>query len=213
VVADLRILTRTRWGRAYVDREVEKAVRTSGFKNSMPPEVQERSVFNQDMGVRLSRLEEGIDYVEKNIGVYPLWNCPAGTGGAALAFATPRAMAKNPEMLVDIGVYGEPTKKGIRCFDALRALQSFVDAPSMWGVSYLTREELRARYDFESYEAVQRKYHATEAFVPLESKIRFMKTAPDADQSHIKWWRLVRLKYEARAKRAAKEAAARGNGA
>jgi FAD/FMN-containing dehydrogenase len=203
LVADLKIFTHTRRGRAYLDRATEKKVRADGFRHAMPLEIAERSVFNQDMGVRLSRLEEGLDYVAKNLEVYPLWNCPAGICPSPLAFVTPRTFGERPEMVVDIGVYGEPRKRGIRCQDALRALQKFVDVPALWGVSYLSREELRACYDFDAFEAVQRKYHARDAFVPLESKMRFAN-ASATKQSHVKWWRLVRVWYEMKASRAAR---------
>ncbi len=40
------------------------------------------------------------------------------------------------EWVVDIGVYGEPTVSSFRHRRVLRELQSFVDAPSSWGVNY-----------------------------------------------------------------------------
>jgi hypothetical protein len=152
------------------------------------------------MGMRLSRLEDGIEYVQQNFGVYPLWNCPAGAGTSETAFAMPRKLAANPEIVVDVGIYGEPKVRGFRFYDALHALQRFVDVPSLWGVSYLTREELREIYDFSAYEAVQTKYHAKEAFVPLESKIHFMQPSPN--QGAVPLWRLVNLYYDLKAKRA-----------
>jgi len=196
IIADLGVFSHTRWGRAHLDREVERKVKATGFRGSMPIELTERCLVNQDMGMRLSRLEEGIEYVQKNLDVHPLWNCPAGSGTTHLAFATPRKLAEKPEMVVDIGIYGEPKVRGYRVFDAARALQTFVDVPSMWGVCYLSAEELRRIYDFESYEAVQRKYHATEAFVPLEEKVRFMNPREGAKQSLIPLWRLVKLWYD-----------------
>jgi delta24-sterol reductase len=199
IIADLSIFSNTTWGRRHLDKEVEKKVATTGFKGTMPIEIQERCLVNQDMGIRLSRLEEGIEYVQKNLDVHPLWNCPAGSGTTNLAFATPRSLAAKPEMVVDIGIYGEPKAKGYRAYDAARALQTFVDVPSMWGVCYLSPEELRRIYDFDSYEAVQRKYHATEAFVPLEQKLRFFKTTEGMKQTHIPLWRLLRVWYDLKA--------------
>jgi len=196
IIADLGFFSTTRWGRAYLDKEVEKKVAATGFKGNMPTEMMERCMVNQDMGMRLSRLEEGIEYVQKNLDVHPLWNCPAGAGTTDLTFAVPRKLAAKPEMVVDIGIYGEPKVKGYRAYDAMRALQTFVDVPSMWGVCYLSPEELRAIYDFDSYEAVQRKYHATETFVPLEQKLRFMKATEGMKQTRIPLWRLVKVWYD-----------------
>jgi FAD binding domain len=200
IIADLKVFSHTRWGRALLDREVEKKVRTTGFKWNMPPALIERCLVQQDMGMRLSRLEEGIEYVQKNLSVYPLWNCPAGQGTIDPSFAIPRRLAASLELIVDIGIYGEPKVRRYQSFDAMRALQKFVDVPSLWGVCYLTPEELRDIYDFDSYHAVQRKYHAADAFVPLESKMQFMKHA-GGKQSRIPLWRLVNLWYDFRARR------------
>ena len=200
IIADLSIFSRTRWGRGYLDREVQKKVAATGFKGNLPMEIAERSMVNQDMGIRLSRLDEGIAYVQKNLGVHPLWNCPAGKGELGLAFATPRKMMERPEMVVDIGIYGEPMAKGYTSKQAIRALQKFVDVPSLWGVSYLSPDELREIYDFGSYEAAQKKYGAADAFVPLESKIRFMPASPEgASEGPDRLWRLKKLWYDWRA--------------
>jgi delta24-sterol reductase len=201
VVADLKIFTRTRWGRALVDRQAEARVRATGFRANMPVELIERCVVNQDMGMRMSRLAEGIEYVQKHLGVYPLWNCAAGPGGLDLPFALPPRRYERKEMIVDIGIYGEPTVRHFRNLDAIAALQKFADAPSLWGVCYLTAEELRETYDFGAYEAAQRKYHAIEAFVPLTEKMRFMRRS-GAKEGPIPLWRLLRLWYDFQARAA-----------
>jgi FAD/FMN-containing dehydrogenase len=197
IVADLRVFSHTRVGRAYLDRAVEKQVASRGFKGNMPVELVERCIINQDMGMTLARLEEGIEYVQKNLKVAPLWNCAVGHA-AGLPFATPRKLPRDTRYVVDIGIYGEPRVRNYRAFAAMRALQKFVDVPSLWGCCYLTAEELREAYDFASYEAVQQRYHAAEAFVPLESKIRFMRAG--GDEGPIPLWRLVNLYYDIRAK-------------
>ena len=175
IIAGPNPILKTRFGRELLDGMVERKVAKDGFQNNMPIDLAERCLVNQDMGVRLSRLEEGIEYVQKNLDVHPLVQLPGQWGSTDLSFAVPRKLAANPEMLVDIGVYGEPKAKDYRAYDAMRALQKFVDVPSMWGVCYLSSEELREVYDFETYEAIQRKYHAADAFLPLEQKLRFMK--------------------------------------
>ncbi|HUJ27865.1 MAG TPA: FAD-binding oxidoreductase [Myxococcales bacterium] len=195
IIAGSNPLMSTRFGREMLAKMVERKVAKDGFQVNMPVELQERCLVNQDMGVRLSRLEEGIEYVQRNLDVHPLWNCPAGSGTTALSFAMPRRLQREPEMVVDIGVYGEPKVKHYRPYDAMRALQKFVDVPSFWGVCYLSNEELREIYDFEAYQAVQRKYHAADAFVPLERKLRFMKPS-EVPQERLPLWRLARLWYD-----------------
>jgi delta24-sterol reductase len=199
IIADLKFFSNTRRGRAYIDREVERKVRDTGFRGNMPVELMERCLIHQDMGVALERLDEGIAWVEEHLDVHPLWNCPCTQGALDLTFASPR---KRAPMVVDIGIYGEPKVRGYRNYDAMRALQKFVDVPSLWGVSYLTPEELRAVYDFDSYEAVQRRYHADEAFVPLFEKMCFMQAS--SKQTRLPLWRLANLYFDLRARLASR---------
>jgi hypothetical protein len=204
VVADLKIFSETRRGRAFLDRRVESQVRTSGFKGNIPIELVERSLVHQDMGMLLGRLDEGIEYVQDKLGVYPLWNCAAGPVSIEQAsretpFTIPRRLRGSREMMVDIGIYGEPTVRDYRNFEAMPALQKFVDVPSLWGVCYLSPEELRDVYDFSAYEAARRKYHADEAFLTLTSKIRFMRPS-GADEGRVRLWRLWNLWYDLRAR-------------
>jgi Delta24-sterol reductase len=197
IVADLPIFSHTRWGRRMLDERVKKQVGVTGFRGNLPFEIIERCLVNQDMGMRLSRLEEGIAWVQEHLGVHPLWNCPAGPGALDLPFAASRRMPDRNEIVVDIGIYGEPTVRGYRSFEAMRALQSFVDVPSLWGVCYLSPEELRAVYDFDAHEAIGRAYHATDAFAPIESKIRFMSPT---GKGPIPLWRLLNLYYDVKAR-------------
>jgi hypothetical protein len=191
VIAGPGLFSSTRWGRELLDREVQRRVARDGFQAGVPAEQAERCLVNQDVGVRLSRLEEGIEHVQRNLDIHPLWNCPVAAGAGSLTFGVPRKLAAEPETVVDIGVYGEPQVRNYRPYDAVRALQKLADVPSFWGVSYLSWQELRELYDFESYEAVQRKYHAADAFLPLEQKLCFMKPREGA-QARPPLWRLAR---------------------
>ncbi len=205
VFADLRVFSETQRGRAFLDRQVEARVRASGFKGNIPTELVERCLVHQDMGMLLDRLDEGIAYVQEHLGVYPLWNCPAGPvsfDGAShgdVPFTIPRRLVGRRDMMVDIGIYGEPSTRDYRNFDAMPALQKFVDVPSLWGVCYLSPEELAAIYDFSQYEAVRRRYHADEAFLSLTSKIHFMRPS-GKPQKRTKLWRLYNLGYDLRAR-------------
>lgn len=145
------------------------------------PEHMHRCMVHQDMGVRLGRLEETVRYTLDNCGVVPVWVCPFrvitrqgalwNAGWAPIA-AEVHAPAAGPEhaadpqdrdagfpiMAVDVGLYGEPTARGFTSRSAIRALQSYVDVPAFWGMSYLTQAELEAVYDFPAYEATRKAY-------------------------------------------------------
>jgi hypothetical protein len=95
--------------------------------------------------------------------------------------------------VVDLGLYGEPGVRPYRCVEAMRALQRRVDVPSLWGVSYLTRDELRATriVDFERYERARQDYHPAGAFPHLDEKVLWVDPAAPLE-GKIPLWRLYR---------------------
>ncbi len=173
------------FARKLIDRITEKQVAEQGFQDGLlTAEERQRCLVFQDLGVKLARLAEGIEYIRSHLNIYPLWNCAL------------RLPAKNgsPEYVVDIGIYGEPKVPDYRHRRIMRALQKFVDLPSFWGISYLTREELRACgiYDFAAYDRARARYHAEDAFLRPEDKIVWLDpTEPDLGK--IPAWRLYRL--------------------
>src|SRR6185437_1412701 len=74
---DFPLLTETTWGRRLVDEDVRQRYGRSGLAadDKMTFLERHRSVINQDMGVTLERLGEGIAWVQERLGVYPIWNC------------------------------------------------------------------------------------------------------------------------------------------
>ncbi|MGK7872794.1 MAG: FAD-binding oxidoreductase [Xenococcaceae cyanobacterium] len=192
IMAGLSFFKNTRWGRTYLDKEVERKVRKQGFQTNMPQEFWERAIVLQDMVVNLNRLQEGIEYVEKNIGVYPLWNCAAKATGHALVPQKPDSA--QDEIVVDIGIYGEPTIPNYRFFTALKELQLFVDFPSFWGVSYLSESETKDRIDLDAYHKLRKRYYAEEAFISLQDKLQ--KANITEDVTPLKYWRLLNLWWD-----------------
>jgi delta24-sterol reductase len=186
--ADFPLLSETRWGRRLLDQATAEAFARQGFADQgLTVLERERCLVLQDVGVRLGRLREGIDWVQAHLAVYPLWNC---------AIRVPEAGVPDvgTTHVVDIGIYGEPAVRRYRCVDAMRALQRLVDCPSLWGVSYLTREELRGAriVDFDRNERVRRRYHAEGAFPHLEEKVVWVDPAAPQASGKIPLWRLYR---------------------
>jgi hypothetical protein len=95
--------------------------------------------------------------------------------------------------LVDIGLYGEPMVPGYRHIRDMRALQQMVDSPSLWGVSYLTWDEITAANPerYARYEQVRRRYNADAAFLHLKEKVVWVDPG-QADRGKIPLWRLYR---------------------
>jgi delta24-sterol reductase len=185
--ADLPLLSETRWGRRLLDQQAAEQFARYGFApQGLTVLERERCLVHQDMGVTSERLREGLAWVQANLGVYPIWNCAIRAPDGAQDAAGARYM-------VDLGLYGEPGVRPYRCVVAMRALQRRVDVPSLWGVSYLTRDELRATriVDFERYERARQDYHAAGAFPHLDEKVLWVDPAAPLE-GKIPLWRLYR---------------------
>jgi len=246
-VAGLPLLSNSRAGRALLDRsQLDEAAALppggwfgqSAANPRWSAEDLLRCLVHQDMGVRLSRVPEVLEYQRARLGVYPIWVCPyrvfsprgalwsAGwaraaeeevAAGRARADALGAAAARDaddplswhfppgavpprsgfPFMACDIGIYGEPTVRGFRGRRDVHALQILVDAPSFWGMSFLTREEIATKYDFISYAAMRMRYGASAdansapALLDIRDKTSYCDlNAPDPGP--IPMWRVVR---------------------
>jgi hypothetical protein len=169
------------------------SIRDQGYKRGLHPvDVSALDQINQDMGVRLERLAEGVRWIEEHLGVYPIWNCAVRLPDAA------RATFKGSSHLVDLGIYGEPKVAGYRRVSAMRALQTMADIPSLWGVSYLSWAQLSNTFPerYARYERARQQVAADAAFLHLRDKVVWI--APDApDPGPIPMWRL-RRSYGAR---------------
>jgi hypothetical protein len=190
-------LCRQRWFRKFVDQAAEKQrlqnKSISAVGNMSFAEMQ-RNVVLQDMGIRLQRLKEGLQWNIDNLGVYPTWVCPVyqpDMNDHLKRKPYVRVPKNDPEnaWLVDIGLYGEPTVEPFYHHQTVRRLQQFVDYPSKWGVSYLDKADVQ-----QELAALRARYHATEAFVPLEEKVTFRDGDKDArdTEAKIPAWRLYR---------------------
>jgi hypothetical protein len=177
---NLPVLTNRRFFRRMIDRKTAG----SGFENDtrLSSEDLERCIVLQDMGIRLSRLEEGIAWVQRRLGVYPLWICAVDTRRGLKGF--------NAEgWIVDVGIYGEPTIRPYRHFRVLAELQDFFDCVSVWGVAYNENADAVR----ERHRPLRERWHAYDAFPGLEEKV-ISRNMTDAnlDEGPIPNWRLVR---------------------
>jgi Delta24-sterol reductase len=186
--------------RRFFRRIIDKKTANIGFENrsKLSRRDLERCFVLQDMGIRLSRLEEGIAWVERRLGVYPLWICATDPRRSLKYTKDYRVI--NPdfargmeeikeEWIVDIGIYGEPSVQPFQHFRVLAELQHFVDCPSVWGTAYNENPDaLRERY-----RPLRQRWHAYDAFPGLEEKIvaHNMKDA-NLNEGPIPSWRFVR---------------------
>lgn len=184
---DFPLLSETEWGRRQMDESVKAVYNKHGFMTSdLSIEERNRCVISQDMGVRLDRLREANEWVQERLRVYPLWNC-------AVDLSKESRERLETSHLVDVGIYGEPKVRGYRHVRDMRALQKMVDAPSLWGVSYLTWDEIASKFPrrLELYERVRIETRAAEAFLHLREKVVWIDPG-SAGAGKIPCWRLYR---------------------
>jgi delta24-sterol reductase len=185
--SDFPLLSETTWGRRHMDAAAAEAYNTSGFVSQGLTNAQrDRCLISQDMGVKLEQLQQGIEWVQSRLQVYPLWNC-------AVRQPEDERIRLGTSYLVDIGIYGEPLAEDYRHVRDMRALQQFVPAPSLWGVSYLTWEEIKAVNPAraERYQQVRALLNADRAFLHIKDKVVWIDPGTE-DPGKIPMWRLVR---------------------
>jgi FAD/FMN-containing dehydrogenase len=185
--ADFPLLSETAWGRRHMDQVATETYNKTGFMSSdLSTLERDRCLINQDMGIKLNRLAEGVAWVQQRLKVYPIWNC-------AIRLGDEQRSHLETSHLVDIGIYGEPMSPDYRHIRDMRDLQRFVDAPSLWGVSYLTWEEMfTAQKDrCERYDRARNLVRADEAFLHLKDKVVWVDPKSPSP-GKIPMWRLVR---------------------
>jgi delta24-sterol reductase len=186
--ADFPLLSETEWGRRQMDKTVAEAYRRSGLASTdLTTDQRDRCLISQDMAIRIERLAEGVQWIQRHLAVYPIWNC------GILLPDHARACFHGSTYLVDLGIYGEPKVADYRRIAAMRALQTMADRGSLWGVSYLTWDEIQAASpeQFERYERVRRQVNAGAAFLHVRDKVVWVDPAAP-DPGKIPFWRLRR---------------------
>jgi delta24-sterol reductase len=187
-IAGWPMLSGTRWGRKHIDRAAARTYEQFGFgSRDLTPHESNRCIINQDMGVRIERLGEGIRWVQQWLDVYPIWNCAVRVPEAL------RAALQGSTHLVDLGTYGEPMNPGYRYIRDLRALQKMADQASLWGTSYLTWEEIVAAQPerYARYERVRQVLQAEAAFLHIRDKVVWVDPSTP-DEGKIPLFRMYR---------------------
>ncbi len=123
----------------------------------------------QDVAVPYSGAEQFLEYVDKDLGHYPLWLCPFNPGGqspeAPVGLLAEKPSFKNPEKLLNFGVWGPGPKDRREFVEANRRLEHKIEELNgrkwLYAHTYNTEKEFWDMYDRQSYDALRSKYHAT----------------------------------------------------
>ncbi|KAI1489095.1 hypothetical protein F5X96DRAFT_29373 [Biscogniauxia mediterranea] len=124
----------------------------------------------QDVGVPYAAAEAFYRWLDRELGIYPLWLCPLrvrrpdGGGGAAYGLHADFAdAAATPEFMLNFGVWG-PVPGGddvVRLNRDIEAkLRELGGKKTLYAQAYYTEDEFWQTYNRPAYDAVRAKYRA-----------------------------------------------------
>ena len=125
----------------------------------------------QDISIPSSTTEDFINYLDQELGFYPLWLCPLKRGNASMPLR-PRTgsslgdKALSSELLINVGIWGpSPTKKQSSFIEVNRRLEKKTresyGLKCLYARAYYTEEEFWQIYDKSWYDELRLKYNAT----------------------------------------------------
>ena len=130
----------------------------------------------QDYFISVEKVEHFIELSIKELNIFPLWLCPVKATCEPQIFS-PHYLNGNsqiPPLLIDVGIYGMPQQT---C--SLSAVNQLLDQSALklrgrkmlYSFCYYSLEDFWTIYPRGAYEHLQRRYHAKEAWVPIDEKI------------------------------------------
>lgn len=144
----------------------------------------------QDLSLPKNNALKFLEFVDKKFEIYPLWICPLGSHEHA-------ALAPNfikTDFVVDIGVWGRP-KGHENLFNANRDLEKEVQKlhgrKVLYAHVYYPEEDFWRIYDKRWYDKLREKYHATNAFPDIYTKVHVSETYKVSINKGM--WRFIKL--------------------
>lgn len=117
----------------------------------------------QDICLPEKNAAEFVDWVDENLGIYPLWLCPLEPDGEGNHPTSPGEM--DTELVVNVGVWGKPPGDPYEANrDLERAVLDMDGRKVLYAHQYMDKEEFWEMYDGERYQKLREKYDAGEVF-------------------------------------------------
>jgi Delta24-sterol reductase len=120
----------------------------------------------QDLALPSGTAQAFIDYVDRTLGIYPLWLCPLRADGKlSMSPYSESAQKETTEKLLNVGVWGMGSKKKGEFIQENRDIEEVVKnlggVKWLYAQTYYTEDEFWSIYDRESYDKLRMKYHAS----------------------------------------------------
>ncbi|MCJ1243714.1 hypothetical protein MMC30_000911 [Trapelia coarctata] len=166
----------TRWALDYFmhTRVMYHALHESG---------QARRYIIQDLALPFPSAQEFIEYIDKALGLYPLWLCPLRQHEHHQVSLHPHSASATITggMLLNVGVWGPGSTSQQKFVQTNRDIEKKVRELSgmkwLYAHAYYTEEEFWSIYNRKWYEELRIKYHAT-SLPSVFDKVRVHSDAP-----------------------------------
>jgi delta24-sterol reductase len=126
----------------------------------------------QDLLIPLSRLDDAVELIDKEIGFYPLWLCPFNL--PSLPGLIRNRTGANV-LFVDIGIYGNAVNKNYDARESTRKLEKFVrevrGAQMLYVDCYMAEDEFWEMFDSSLYDWLRVQYDCKSAFPNIYQKV------------------------------------------
>lgn len=138
--------------------------------NKLPLQGREQSFVLQDMMVPGNTVEPFFHFLDKLVGIYPLWLIPIKAPQTAKLFSIPH---NTDSMYVDFGVWGY--QRNPKSIEVNRKMDLFLKEHQgrkiLWSQSYYTHDEFWEVYDKRHYQTLRTKYKTNGKLVNIHEKV------------------------------------------
>jgi len=152
----------------------------------------------QDVGIPYESMDQFVEYLDTNLGYYPLWLCPlyepACVQQSPFSCFKPQGATTGPERFMNFGIWGVGPVDRQQFIRVNRELEQKVQQLKgkkwLYGHTYYTEDEFWDIYNRQEYEYLRGKYHA--GYLPnVYDKVKVDYTA---EEKAIQMSLLARLK-------------------
>lgn len=144
----------------------------------------------QDICLPYSSTLPFLQYLDKNVHIYPLWLCPLTVDSQHSLSPT----NLQTELVMNVGLWG-PFKKGYERFVAVnrdieQAITQLGGRKVLYAHTYYAEQEFWQNYNKQAYDDIRSKYKASVTFPDIFSKVAVTK---QIKRSLLRgWWALLR---------------------
>lgn len=128
--------------------------------------------FLQDFYCPIENAQEFIDFIHKELNIYPLWLCPIKPTNSNQKLSP--HFIQDTKMLIDVGVWGK-TKKYRNSISVNRLFEEYLlkvnGRKMLYAYAYYTKNEFWSIYDYEWYKNLTTKYKAMNVFPEVWGKV------------------------------------------